>query len=138
MMTLIVLNEVGLLRHEAHTDIEVEVLTHHTQHEFNIMCIVFVFGVSAQVVVKIALDGLIGSQVGIPRAIFRCPDRTHGLVAEVVGAAITLRIVVTVLITELEIDLTEDGLAIGNAGTVVPVLGGGVVIATGDVAGVVS
>ena len=101
------------------------------------MCIVLVFGVSAQVVVTITRDGLIGRQVGVPGAIFGIPDWAQRLLAEVVGGSIALRIVVTILITELEIHLTEDGLAIGDAGTVVPVLRGGVVIATGDISGVV-
>ena len=101
------------------------------------MCIVFVFGESAQVVVTIAHDGLIGCQIGVPGAVFGIPDRAQGLLAEVISAAVALRIVVTVLITELEIHLTEDGFAVGDAGTVVPVLRGGVVIATGDVCGVV-
>ena len=101
------------------------------------MSIVAILGESAQIVVTITLNGLIGSEVGIPCAIIRCPDGTYWRIAEIVGATIALRIVVTVLIDELEIDLTEDWLAIGEAGTVVPVLGRGVVIATGDVAGVV-
>ena len=98
------------------------------------MGIVLIFGETAQIAVEIGSDRLIRSQVGIPRAVFGCPVQSvdgDNCIAEVVGGTIALCIVEAVLIRELEIDLTEDGLAIGDAGTVVPTLRGGDAIAAG-------
>ena len=68
MKTLVVLGEVGLLRHEAHAGIEVERLPHDAQHDLGCMDIVFVFGVSAQILIEIGVDGAVGLEVGVPGA----------------------------------------------------------------------
>ena len=73
MQPLIVLREVGLLRHKAYSGIEGIGLTHDTQHDLSCMYIVLVFGEAAQVIVEIATYGLIRLQVTIPRAVLGSP-----------------------------------------------------------------
>ena len=139
MQSLVVLQEVRTLRNEAHADVEVEGLAHDAEHQFEVVGIVLVLRESAQVAIEIGFDGLIGLQERIPGAVVGFPPggRRYDLgLAEVVGAAVALRIVVAELIDELEIDLTEDGLAVGEAGTVVPVLRRSEVIAADEVGGV--
>ena len=46
-----------------------------------------------------------------------------GGVAEIVGSAIALAVLILILVTELEIDLTKDGLAVGETGTIAPIGG---------------
>ena len=46
-----------------------------------------------------------------------------GGVAEIVGSAIALAVLILILVTELEVDLTEDGLAVGETGTIAPIGG---------------
>ena len=48
--------------------------------------------------------------------------------AEVVGGAVALVVLVLILIAELEVDLAEDGFAVGRTKAVAPVLRGGLTI----------
>ena len=88
------------------------------------MCIVFVFRETTQVAIAIGVDRLVRLQIGIPRAIFGLPEITDDSrhITEVVSTAVVLGVVIAELVDKLQIYLTEDGLAIGDAGTIVPVL----------------
>ena len=160
MKPLVVLGEVGLLRHEAHAGIEVERLPHDAQHDLGCMDIVFVFGVSAQILIEIGVDGAVGLEVGVPGAEIGSPICGRWNVecgrwnvecgrwnvecgrwnvecgmregAEVVGGAVALVVLVLILIAELEVDLAEDGFAVGRTKAVAPVLRGGLTITLDD------
>ena len=132
----IVLSEVRLLGYHLHTDVEGVSIAYDAQHHLSGMDVVLVFGESALVEILIGIE--VGdtemAEIAVPRTVIGIPGIELGQAAEVVGAAVALLVTILVLVTELEVGSGEDGLAVGEAGAVVPVLGGGDGVAVDGVA----
>ena len=129
---LIVLDEVRLLGKHLETDVEVIGLTDDAQHQLKRMVVILVFRVSAQVLVLIGIYGFgKPGKIGIPVAVL-WHDITVVHTDETIHETVALGIAIIIGITELQVDLSPEGLAVGGTDAVAPFVLRRDTVAVGD------
>ena len=138
MHALVVLDKVRPLRNNLHTDIQLIGLASHAQHGLGGMGIVLILRIAAQVGVAIVFvrPTTQQRQLVVPAAILGSDaEEVESQLAEVVGAAVALRVLIFILVRELQVGLGEDRLAVRSLHAVVPVLRRRHGVAVGQVVG---
>ena len=123
-----------------HSGIEEVIAIDDTEHDTDVVNVIFIFGKSAEVCIAVAVEA-VGQQAEIvaPFAVIgydTIEEVAH--FAEVVCGAITFIIFVSETIAELQKGRFEDGFAIRELCAVIPAFSGGDIISVGLIGGVVA
>ena len=132
MLTLIIIEEVCLLRKHLETYVEVIGLANDTQHHLSSMVVVLILRHTAQCRIHIVIKRIGQTvKIGIPITILGL-DIHKIYVCQTISLTVTLGITILVGVAELEIDLTEDGLAVSGTDTIAPAVFRCHIITIGD------
>lgn len=123
MIAHIIVDEVGALWLNHHTEVEIILITDESHHHLDIVSIVLIFRILAQVII-LGILPIVSYPVEIaaPGAVNRS-DAIKGIIIKTVGAAITLGIAVSKLIAELQEGSLPERFTIGNLTRIAVILG---------------
>ena len=129
MIAHIIVDKVGALWLNHQTEVEIILASDESHHHLDIVSIVFIFRILAQIIILGILP--IASypvEIAAPGAVNRS-DAIKRIIIKTIGAAITLGIAVGKLIAELQEGSLPERLTIGNLTRITVILGRSQVIA---------
>ena len=130
MHSLIILDILRLLWLNHHTEVQVVLLTDESHHHLDIVIVVAILRETALIIILVIFE-MTGKriQVTIPTTVLLIA--IHGILAEIVGAAVALGVAVSKLIAELQEGSLPEWLTIGQLGRITVILRRSQVIAVG-------